>query len=191
MSIAMVADVKTHLSITGTDKDAVLTAIVAGAEANVVRLAKDAGILLVTEEVSEQLDGADSERLILSYRPVVAVSGVWVSEARSFTDAAKIAETAYVVYARTGILRRVDGDDFPEGVQNVKVTYHAGYGEAAPADLTEGIVLLAAAIYGQVGKEGLSGERIGDYSYTVASLQERVPAAYALLAPYIDRLVVA
>ncbi len=191
MSLASLSDLKTHLGITVSDKDAALTALLAGAEANVVRLARDAGVLLVTEEVTEQLDGADSERLILSSRPVVSITGVWVSEARDFTDSNKLAATACVVYSRIGILRRVDGDDFPEGAQNVKVTYRAGYGETAPADLKEGIVVLAAALYGQIGKEGVQSETIGDYSYTLASLKERAPGAYAFLAPYIDRLVVA
>jgi len=195
MVIVTKDDLKLHLGIPSKDttKDDRLEAIAYGATASVAQLARDAGVVLVEEEVTERYDGEDSERIILTYRPVLSVTGVWVSDNRVFDDDAKVDATRYVVYDRIGILRRADGVEFSAGIQNVKVTYKAGLiqGQGTPpADLKTGITMLAAAIWGQAGKEGLASEKIGDYSYSLQEIKTEMPGAFSFLSPYINRLVV-
>jgi len=189
MSITVLTDLKTHLGITDSSQDTKLSAILAGAEALVKSWARDAGIILEKETVTEDLDGQDSTRLFLSFRPVLAVTKVYQSLVWLWDATTELAATKFRLYKPLGMLKRADGGTWLDGVQSVHVEYSAGY-DPAPADLKQGIVTLAAFFAGQAGKEGKASETIGSYSYSLQDLQLSAPAVKMLLDPYVNRPVV-
>lgn len=196
MSVAVLSDLKTHLQIPvgNTTRDAQLTAILAGTEDLVLKLAADVGIQIVKETGLEALlDGGDSTRLFLPLRPVIAVTSVQLSSDQVWgTEEAPenvVEATKYRWYPRIGMIKRVDGSVWTMGAQNVRVIFSAGY-DPTPVGVKHGIVTLAAVLSGQAGKEGIASEKIGDYSYSLQDLEQTSPGAYKLLAPYITRIVV-
>jgi hypothetical protein len=187
MAIATLADLKTHMGITASDQDAKLTVILSGVERWLKDAAKAAGIALEKETVTEDLDGEGAGRLFLRYRPVISVTTVYESDSQVFDATTEVAAADFRLYKEIGMLKRENGAWLDEA-QGVRVIYEAGY--ATPPETAKlGILVFAAYLAGQAGKEGFSQERLGEYAYALRALEE-VPAAKELLAPYINRLVI-
>lgn len=110
----------------------------------------------------EVLDGTGTSKLFLRQYPVD--------------------ESAVVVETRSGVSddwTAVDGDDFEvdgrglhhrtkwlRGRRNHRATYQEGFDDV-PGDIRQLLLDLVSIGWRRRGKEGLSGERIGDYSYTL------------------------
>lgn len=187
MALATLADLKAHLGIptADTSQDARLTAILAGVEVWLIQTAAANGRALKLEEDRVDLvDGGGSPRLFLPRRPVVAVTSIKVDGAGTPTwdDITLVPASSYRVYPDMGLVKRLAGD-WPQGHQNVQVTYDVGYG-VPPANLTLGVLALAAYFATQAGKEGLASERIGNYSYSLQVL-DQVPGLSLLLERYL------
>jgi len=189
MSIATIAELKTYMGITDALQDAKLTQVLAGVEAFVTTQAALVGHQLEKKaSITEYQDGEDGERVFTSLRPILSVASVHVSQAATWDATTLLAAQYYRVYKGPGIIRRTDEFTFPDGVQNVRVIYDAGY-DPVTADLKLGILSFAAAVAVQAGKDGYESEKLGDYSYAMASL-EKMPSIKVLLDPYINKPVV-
>lgn len=166
-------------------------------------------------DLIETYDGTGCEMLVLRRGPVISIADVWEDARWVFGDDTKLDATTYYPNASVtlpvGYMRKViylDGLDgatlsdaaflrdvggsgriFRRGRGNVKVKGTFGY-ETVPGDIQE----LAAALIGlkinAAGKEGMSSESLGDYSYVtgfyLTDVKALGPQAAATLSAYKD-----
>lgn len=148
MSTVTLAQVKTFLSITSTSDDAQLQAFLDSAEA---MWANRIGPIATTTSYDERYDGGNAT-IVLRHVPVLTVTAVVESYgsnwSKTLTQAQPDSGTGsaydYSVDLVTGLLiRRAVGVAVPfiQGIQNVHVTYTAGFA-SAPGDIVEAISLL-------------------------------------------------
>jgi hypothetical protein len=92
----------------------------------------------------------------------------------------------YELQADTGILWRSGA--WPLGAANVRVEYTAGYA-TVPEDVQTATAFIAKWMYDQLQHDSMvSGETIGNYSYTVTKETPALNAVTMMLAPYRNRL---
>ena len=91
-------------------------------------------------------------------------------------DGSLVATADYLTYSDEGIIKLADkiatvskrgelSPFFSEGKQTVVITFHAGY-TTVPVDIQGVVFNMVGRMLGGSGVSSLSGERIGDYSYT-------------------------
>ncbi len=94
--------------------------------------------------LNETYDGNDSDRLLPHYFPLIAVTGVSV-DGVSLAQSTQPSLSGFVWDSRRILLR---GFTFCRGVQNVQVSYTAGYA-AVPLDLRQAAIEAFALAYRQ------------------------------------------
>jgi len=129
----------------GTEKDALLTSFIAMASQHCEDLLKNP---VVYRDFQEIVDGSGSERLYPSWYPYGELYGLSVQEkfeslqVRETYDApwenlfGSANDWTIITEEEPQYLLRLDGYVFPEGIQNVRHHYTAGYQEI-PARITE------------------------------------------------------
>jgi len=124
-------------------------------------------ITLVSDE-SFALDGLGRPGIILPQIPVVEICSVSVLE---WDASSTLLEATDYRVDRSGILWRLDCDNWPIGHANVLVSYDHGHAEV-PGDLEAACYELAAENYVSSGSGAVSEEVIGNYSvkYDAASV---------------------
>lgn len=137
---------------------------------------------------TETYDGDNMPRLWLRNRPAGTISSVTANNSA-------IASGDYTVDARLGCLwwgspgwagtGRQRQPGWPAGVQNVTVTYTAGFA-TTPASVKRAAILTCRYLYDAAKSSGAyQSESLGDYSYTLAAPDATLPpAVVALIAPY-------
>ena len=179
-------NVKTYLGLSGTTHDSVIDDLIASASEAIENYC---GRQFAVTSHTEYHDGQGSGSVVLQYRPVTAVSGVWDDPARDFEDDSLIESDDYVLDSEGGIIRLLSGATFSHGVRNVKVSYSAGY-SAVPKDVTQACIMLIAAWFlrGREGADGLRGRTVEGVSqqFDAASLPGPVKD---LLSPYREHTV--
>jgi len=134
---------------------------------------------------TETYDGDGTNRLVLNRWPIESVASVTITDASGETT--ELDGSEFRVKSTAGIIEfKPDSTAgytvFPEGFQNVSVTYTAGY-DPMPDGIQEAVVEIAAWLY-ETNNRDLSAvsERLGDYSVTrdtgLPAFVERVIAAY-------------
>lgn len=182
MALSALADVKAILGVTGTAQDARITALIAGAEAQIARLT---GLRFGVAEVVEDHPGAVAT-LGLRERPAVEIVGVL-----DLATGQTIAEDGYEFDATLGLLRRLpwghawDGASPPGPFADPlgfgpgairprwRVSYDAGYA-AMPEDLLLAVAEMVAASMAQQG--GVTSVKDGDFAQSF-SAPAGVPAS--------------
>jgi len=128
------------------------------------------------EVISEKFDICEWQgSLLLTQYPVITVAGV--------TDSGTLVDPAsYEIVKKNGIIKLTTGGWFTEGVQTVEVTYVAGV-TIVPNSIKHCVILQVAKSV--VGKDfsGVSGERMGDYSYSLSD-REFLPEVKRILDGY-------
>ena len=172
-------------SVTDTSEDDRLLTLLDAAEAAVSRYL-NRNLLQAT--YTEYLDGMGRPTLVLSHRPVVSVTGVWVdpvgyygqSEGGFASSTALTQGQDWALMApgtnekNPGTLRMLsalwDGtglSNWPQGQGNVKVTYVAGYTQV-PADVSQAVAMIVGQMIAQAGNGlPMQSETLGEYSYTL------------------------
>jgi hypothetical protein len=143
----------------------------------------------LSETTTELYDGNNAPRVWLRRTPVTAVTAVTVNGFavdNTYGD-------GWTFRPDTGELRRGTGQVdqrfawwFPKGLQNVEVTYTAGY-SSVPADVVRAVLILVKHLADSSKVTGLfQSEKLGDYSYTLADLAsvEFPPLADKILQNY-------
>lgn len=178
--LTTVADLKVYLGIASgeTSEDDRLNAMLCGVESFV---AKYLGRTLPSASYTQYYDGHGRQELFLNHRPVTAVSSVKVDPTGygghgidAFNSASAITlgedwipEKLDASESNRGVLIHLGGG-WPVGVANIKVAFTAGY-STTPQDIINAVQILTAEVYTQAGKGGkLTGETLGQYSYTLA-----------------------
>lgn len=172
-------------SVTDTSEDDKLLTLLDAAEAAVARYL-NRNLLQAT--YTEYFDGMGRPTLVLSHRPVVSVTGVWVDPVGYYGQsaggfAASTALTQGADFAliapgtnekNPGTLRMLsalwDGtglSNWPQGQGNIKVTYVAGYTQV-PADVSQAVAMIVGQMIAQAGNGlPMQSETLGEYSYTL------------------------
>ena len=162
-----VLDLEAWLDETIADPNSLAVKITLDSACQKIRTYLGQTINLVEDDI-EIHSGSGRRKIRLRERPVRSVSEVKI-------DDVVMDPTTYNV--RDAIVTFTDTDTWTQGDDNVSVTYTHGYDLAepsdinVPADIRLVALLLSARIYQNIGVPiligGLSGETIGDYSYTV------------------------
>lgn len=143
-------EAKTHLKVETGDEDALIEGLVAGATQHLDGYAGVLGRCMVTQSWRQDFD--DFARILRLPMPAAGITGIsWVDEAGA---ASSIDAANYELQADAlgSFVRFVDDYDFPGDLAQtraVRVTYTAGYGDAAavPAPLKVAILLLVGHWY--------------------------------------------
>lgn len=145
-----VADIKNFLDIKNDSYDTILEGIVNLVDSAVTRYCKRN---FEVQDYDEELhDGDGTGTLRVNNYPIVEVTSLKDDTSRVFGSDTAIESDDYVVYEQYGIIR-LDGLKFAKGLNNVQVSYRAGYalgtpatGETAlPEDLKQACCMLGAA----------------------------------------------
>lgn len=219
MALTTISDVKTFLGITSSGFDAVLTALLASAEARINTICnrpRGFGEILAVEEL---FAGENSDRLVLTYTPIATITKI---ELVGYNGATVLIDPAgytfnpddgvvgfrssffgRVVYPggygindnlpASGGRRAIPG--FSDGFRNVKVTYNGGYSAITlPADLSQAAIEYTAGMFQYRQRDpGLQTETLGAYSYGMNPQGRQALEAYLIdtwLGPYIRRPIV-
>lgn len=152
--------VKTYLDLANTDtaSDVLLQDLIARIGAWVEHYC-DRSFAKAT--YTEQRDGDGTDTLIVRQWPLLSVASLYDDPLRVFGAATQIATTNFVIYANQGSIR-LDGLVFSVGIQNVKVTYEAGYADI-PEDLQQAVVELVADRFRNKENQGIRSLAIGSY----------------------------
>ncbi len=163
--LAGLSDVKTWLDIAGSDDDILLSQLITQISRAILNILDRPSILPTT--YVETYDGGNESSIVLSHWPVNAVlscsvNGVAILSAPPLVAGAPF-EVGYVLdggeAAPPGRVQRLSlrGRRFARGLQNVAISYSAGYqiaGEAAVAPAAPPYSIAALAPYGDWASDG-------------------------------------
>lgn len=186
--LCSLADLKTHLGVSGSDDDALLGQLIDQVSEAIERFCgrKFAGSAAYTE----QHDGGKYGRTTLFVdhpSPDLAVTTLKDDLDRDFDDPDTTYDTDnYTVYAEEGRIQLVEGNRFADGHRNVEVVYTSGW-DTIPDDVELSCMISCGQWYNQASAQGKQSEKIGDYavSFRAGSSAAALPAeAKELLKPY-------
>jgi hypothetical protein len=187
MPLVTMPEVKAYLGITDTTQDVKLQLILESLDTWLKEEFKSFGLLAEkTCSITEYQDGPGIDRLITRYRPIISVASVHVSDNQVWDATTLIAASDYRITNSTGIIRLVSQATsfyvfpynqpygsliFPRGVQNIRIIYNAGF-DPTPADIRLSLLTVIGKHHAEISDASFgafSSERLGDYSYTLAS----------------------
>lgn len=150
------AKVKNFLKITSTGDDTHIGTLITSMS-DYIRTITDRD--LYSKSYTEYYDGSGKNTLQLDNYPITVLTSIYDDTDYEFGADTEITSDDYFFnadtkYSKRGVLL-LNGCNFTEGQQNIKVTYTAGY-ETIPTDLDQACVRLTAAEY----LEGAEGAQI-------------------------------
>jgi hypothetical protein len=133
-------------------------------------------LAFVIGALNETYDGNDSDRLLPHYFPIISVTSVSI-DGVNVTQSAAPTLSGYVWDSRRILLR---GFTFCRGVQNVQISYTAGY-SAVPLDLKQAAIEAFALVYRQRTHIGEKSSSMGGQvtlAFDVSDIPERSLAVF-------------
>ena len=176
-AIVSLADAKLALDITGTDSDDKLTALIDRLTEVFER--EFHWYFGPSRERVEVMCGTGTPKMFLGW-PFL---DTFALECRSYVgDAWETVETDdYEQRGRRVV--RADGYVWTKGYDNFRATYNEGYAEV-PGEIEQLALETISAVWRQSGSEGITSEKIGDYSYTLAATLRSLPDFDAVRGSY-------
>lgn len=156
MALTTLAKLKQYLGITSTNDDAMLTELLASAEAFVLSYI-DTNIEV--QPFSERYNGTGSTGLVPDHTPIQSVTSLKV-DGMVISPSAAHGQPGYFFDSTMIVLR---GYKFTRGRLNVELSYTAGYPQV-PADVTQAVNYIAAQMYKRKDRIGVSSKTIGQES---------------------------
>jgi hypothetical protein len=95
---------------------------------------------------TEYFDGGDTS-LFLSAFPVESITSVYVDASRVFAASSLLTSDQYALYRLRGQLKYGSGTPWPDGIQNIQVTYIGGY-VAAGTNVIDGQYAMDVSLRG-------------------------------------------
>lgn len=190
MAFTTIANVKEYAGITITDFDALITNLIPRMEAFIKKFTdRD----IEATNFTEQYDGTFENGGVLLLRefPINSVASLFDDIALDFTASSEIPSTDFVVESKPGILRLTPfGTTLPllerprqfnEGVQNIKITYNAGF-TTVPLDLEQATIELVAFKLraADSGAGAITSEKLADHAVTFAGVRMSEPTREVL-----------
>src|SRR5689334_21311467 len=143
--LCSIAELKAWLPNMGNNDDATLQSLISNASLQVLQYIDRPHILAsVLGSLAESYDGNDSDRLLPRQFPILSVSSVSIDNVPVPQSAGPVA-AGFLWDSRRILLR---GYRFCRGVQNVQLSYTAGY-SAVPLDLKQAAIEAFALTYRQ------------------------------------------
>lgn len=130
--------------------------------------------------------GENFRDLLMRQYPINSITTVIIGDTTEFPSGADtLADQGfYIDNEQAGNI--INTGRWPRGdPQNIQITYNAGY-TAIPWDLELVALGLIALKWNKKGTEHLKSEKIGNYSYTLADLNERNPFGDDLIKDMLD-----
>lgn len=161
VNLTNLENVKDYLGLEGTDKDLLLTAVIAAVSESIENYCRREFARKVRTEF---YDGTCANSLLLKCRPVWSVVSVHDDLDYRFNDLSVMSPDSYVVYEAEGIIK-LRYSLFAPGLKNVRIEYEAGYDEVPPA-VVQAANILVAHFYtrAQSGADAIASESMGVYS---------------------------
>ena len=174
MALVTLVKVKEYLEITGTDSDTLLQGFIDRLSAWVERYCDR--IFLQATYTDEKHDGDGAKALLVNQYPIDSVTSLFDDTLRNFGTETKIAAADFVIYKDRGEIH-LDGLTFQKGLQNVKVTYVAGFA-TIPIDLQQAVLELVADRFRNKESQGIRSQAIGAFrvEYDLSELPQEVRA---------------
>ncbi len=181
-ALSTLANLKSMLGITGTDKDTILEIMLNGASNHIEKwTGKRFNLQSRTEVLTPS---GSSPRLYLKASPIASIASVTL-------DGTVLPNGGYIAGTEAGYLAYASGF-WPAGVQNASVVYTGGYvlpkdatqqtPQTLPAEIELAALKLAAGFYNRSTMEGASNSSSGGMSVSFADVfGEDIKA---LLRPY-------
>lgn len=166
--LCALADVKAYLGITSSATDGVLTTLIGNVSAAIESYCNRT---FASASYTETRNGQGGWRLFLANGPVTAVASVSV-DGVSIPAAPDALSSGYVVDQNTVYLR---GYCFNRGVQNVTVTYTAGFA-SVPGDVAQACIECVASHFAKRDRIDKASETLGTQQ-TISYSQADMPAA--------------
>lgn len=178
MSLCTLADVKAYIGVSSSSTDAVLTTLVTNASAMVEAFCNRT---FAQASYTETRNGNDKAQMCLANTPVTAVAslsvdGAAVSPAVGATGSGFVFDDMSIYLRNTGA--------FTKGVQNVAISYTAGFA-TVPPDVAQACIELVAAKFAKRERIDKQSETLGTQqtiSYSMADMPASVKTA---LKPYV------
>jgi hypothetical protein len=155
MGLINLPDIKLYLSISTTDKDSLLNALIAECSAMIESYCNRT---FRKTSYSESYDGNGGVELFLKQYPITEVTSLAVDDVAYFS-------VDYVIYADEGIVKLTDGSVFSKGSRNVEIVYKAGH-EIVPHDVQLSCLKLVALAFKETDSDriGIVSQNFGDQS---------------------------
>lgn len=160
MNLVLLSEYKEILDITGNTEDEFVELAKYEVEAKVKSfLNRD----LEVATYIELYNGSGTEELVLNQFPVNSVSkiefydGIDSLGAEVWVEQEQVSDYDRIVISGSGDLIIIDGSFFPFGVQNIRVTYSAGY-SSIPYEIQQACKKLMLLYYGEVKKTKTIGK---------------------------------
>ena len=178
--LCTIADLKAWLPNQGNNDDTTLQSLVTNGSLQVLQYLNRPHILAsVIGALNEMYDGNDSDRLLPHSFPIIGVTSVTVDTV-AVPSAASATASGFLFDSRRVLLR---GFAFNRGVQNVQITYTAGY-STVPLDLKQAAIEAFALAYRQRAHIGEKSNSMGG-QVTMAFDMSDVPLrALSVLSQY-------
>lgn len=176
MALLAPADIRLYLTLNPGQDEQLLLALCAAAESFV--LAQISMTSFEIEPKTEVYNGCGSSRMVLDRRPVVAITNVTV-DGVELPAAVQWNDTGWVF---DGTMLYLRGYKFTPAVQNVSITYTAGYA-VVPEDLKRAAVDIVAEKYQRRTRQGITSKSIGTESITYGQ-NDITPFAKQVFAHY-------
>lgn len=161
--LATLAQVKQYIgNASDATDDSLLTALIESASA---RIERDCSRTFDLTQYSEIHDGDGSRRLTVRNSPLVSVSSLIIN-GRTIPQSTAFNADGWVVASPWGLSLRGQYR-FEFGVQNVVITYSAGY-PSIPDDLSQACAAMVSLLYKERDRLGLTSKSVGgeSISYT-------------------------
>jgi uncharacterized phiE125 gp8 family phage protein len=166
--LCALADVKAYLGLTTSATDAVLETLIGNVSAAIESYCNRT---FASASYTDRRNGNGGYRLFLANGPVTAVASVTI-DGQNVPAAAGDLSSGYVFDEGTLYLR---GYCFNRGVQNVVVTYTAGYA-AVPGDVAQACIECVAHHFAKRDRIDKASETLGTQQ-TISYSQADMPAA--------------
>ena len=178
--LCTVAEIKAWLPNQGNNDDVTLQSLISNASLQVLQYMDRPHILAsVLGPLTENYDGNDSDRLLPRQFPIISVAGVSIDNVP--IQQATTSVTAGFLWDGRRILLR--GFRFCRGLQNVQLSYSAGY-PSVPLDLKQAAIEAFALTYRQRVRIGEKSNSMGGQVTIAFDMSDIPPRSMAVFSQY-------
>ncbi len=182
--LCLLAELKAWLPNQGSNDDSALQSLITNGSVQILQYINRPHLLAsILGTINESYDGNGSDRLLPRNFPInsvtaVTVDGVGIPASQGFAGGSQLA--GYLFDSRRIMLR---GFRFCRGLQNVSVTYTAGY-TSIPLDLKQAAIETLALMYRQRTHIGEKSNAMGGQITLSFDMSEMPPRSVSVFNQY-------
>lgn len=156
-SVTTLSKLKEYLGVTSTTDDVLMNRLIAGAS---TWFNNQVGLDIVATIYQQVNDGEGTRSVILKHFPITSVSSV-VVDGVTIPQRTSVTGSGWVLKANNVSL--TPDYSFTDGLQNVVITYTAGY-DVIPYDVEQAVIEMAAMRYRERTRIGVMSNTVGGES---------------------------